>query len=379
MNLDQIIAEKRLIVCVGAGGVGKTSMAAALGLQGAIFGRKVLVLTIDPAKRLANSLGLQQFGNKEERIDISTIGEIKGELWAMMLDGEKTFDDLIDKLAKEEKTREAILNNNIYKGITESIVGNQEYMATEKLYDVINSEKYDLIILDTPPVKNALDFLDAPGRMARFVDKKIMKWFLSPSKGKISLRRIFAGTSAALFRLLGYIFGHDFLEDITIFFQNFRDLYEGFQQRHLAVEKIFRADSTNFLIVAAPHEPAVEVAQFFLDELAKRKMVNPGIVVNQRHVASQDIPDVDGLIGEIARKKAEGLPKHTNLKLLARLNVAHRRLRSLCLHEQGLVQKLRDKMNPGQQIWSVPRLDGEVHDLQSLLLVGEIVLADRSI
>ena len=172
MSFVQLVQEQKLIVCVGAGGVGKTSMAAAIGLQGALHGRKVLVLTIDPAKRLANSLGLQQFGNAEKQIDLSSLGEVEGELWAMMLDGQKTFDELIKKLAKEEQTRQAILNNNIYKGITESIVGNQEYMATEKLYDVMTSGKYDLVVLDTPPVKNALDFLDSPGRMAKFVDKK---------------------------------------------------------------------------------------------------------------------------------------------------------------------------------------------------------------
>ena len=159
------------------GGVGKTTTAAAIGLRAAKEGRRVMVLTIDPARRLANALGLSQFGNEETRIKLDE--EIKGELWAMMLDGGKTFDELVARLAKDEKTRQGIYENNIYRSITETIVGNQEYMATEKLYDVIDSGRYDLVILDTPPVKNALDFLDSPGRMARFVDKRIMKWFLT--------------------------------------------------------------------------------------------------------------------------------------------------------------------------------------------------------
>ena len=192
------------------------------------------------------------------------MGDVSGELWAMMLDGKKTFDELIDKLADNEETKERILNNNIYKGITDTIVGNQEYMATEKLYDVVSSGRYDLIVLDTPPVKNALDFLDSPGRMARFVDKRIMKWFLSSKEKKRGFfNRIISVTSSALFKLLGNIFGQEFLEDIAIFFINFRDLYEGFQERHSAVEKLFRSKHTAFLIICAPHKPALEVADFF--------------------------------------------------------------------------------------------------------------------
>ena len=213
MNVLELINSQRLLICVGAGGVGKTSMAAAMGLRGALEGRKVLVLTIDPAKRLANSLGLQQFGNDETKIDLSSFGEIKGELWAMMLDGKHAFNELINRVAKDEKTKESIYGNNIYQSIADTIVGNQEYMATEKLYDVISSNRYDLVILDTPPVKNALDFLESPGRMARFVDKRVMQWFLKPYEEKRVFGKLIAGTSAALFRLLGYIFGKDFLDD----------------------------------------------------------------------------------------------------------------------------------------------------------------------
>ena len=158
MKIGDLLQQQRLIICVGAGGVGKTSLAATMGLKAALEGRKALVLTIDPAKRLANSLGLEKFGNQETQIDLSSLGDVSGELWAMMLDGRKTFDELITRVSKNEETREAILQNNIYKGITDSIVGNQEYMATEKLYDVVSSGRYDVVILDTPPVKNALDF-----------------------------------------------------------------------------------------------------------------------------------------------------------------------------------------------------------------------------
>ena len=152
-HIQSILSEKRLLICVGAGGVGKTSMAATMGVQAALMGRKVLVLTIDPAKRLANSLGLQEFGNEEMKIDLSLLGSSSGELWAMMLDGKQAFHELIDRVADNEETKQAIYDNNIYQSISDTIVGNQEYMATEKPHDVIDSENYDLIILDTPPVK----------------------------------------------------------------------------------------------------------------------------------------------------------------------------------------------------------------------------------
>ena len=198
-DLAALIAEKQLLICVGSGGVGKTSMAAAIGVDAARRGRRVLVLTIDPARRLANSLGLERFGNQETRIDLRPVGAQGGELWAMMLDSQQTFDELIRRVAGSEERQQAILNNHVYQSITDTIVGNQEYMATEKLYDVVTSGRFDLVVLDTPPVKNALDFLESPGRMARFVDKRIMKWFLTPYDEKRVFGRLLMGTSAVLF------------------------------------------------------------------------------------------------------------------------------------------------------------------------------------
>ena len=373
--MKDLIENKNLLICVGAGGVGKTSLSATIGLQGAIMGRKVLVLTIDPAKRLANSLGLEKFGNTETKIDLSSIDGVRGELWAMMLDGQKTFDELISNLSDDEETKERILNNNIYQGITDTIVGNQEYMATEKLYDVVSSGRYDLVILDTPPVKNALDFLDSPGRMARFVDKRVMKWFLtSKTKKKGLLNRLLTGTSAVLFKILGYIFGQEFLEDIAVFFINFRDLYEGFQDRHSAVEQIFRDDGTSFLIVCAPHEPALEVADFFLRELRNRSMHTPAVIANQCHQAKYDNLDPLSLLKEQAEEKGQGLDEHTSSTLLARMKTAHRRLRSLAKEESRLLSLLHKKLQSDQQMYRIPRFHGEVHDIHALNKVGAALL-----
>ena len=375
--MKELIKEKKLLICVGAGGVGKTSLSATIGLQAAIMGRKVLVLTIDPAKRLANSLGLKEFGNTETKIDLSLTGlpAVEGELWAMMLDGQKTFDELIENLADDEETRKRILENNIYQGITDTIVGNQEYMATEKLYDVVSSGRYDLVVLDTPPVKNALDFLDSPGRMARFVDKRVMKWFLTTKvKKKGLLNRLLTGTSSALFRLLGYIFGQEFLEDIAVFFVNFRDLYEGFQERHSAVEKIFRDQDTAFLIVCAPHDPALEVANFFLNELKNRNMHTPAVIANQCHIAEFDAPDPQEFLSAEASALMQDLGAHTDSTLLARMRTAHKRLRNLCKEEESLLKKLRSNLQSHQQLFRIPRFHGEVHDIGSLNKVGQALL-----
>lgn len=367
MSLRELLATRSLIVCVGSGGVGKTTCAASIGLAAARAGRRVLVLTIDPARRLANSLGLKEFGNTEVRIPL----EAPGELWAMMLDAASTFDDVISRVAKDEATREAIYANRIYRAIANSFSGSQEYMATERLYDVHESGRYDLIVLDTPPVKNALDFLDAPGRLARFLDKQVMKWFLTPyEEDKVFGKRLLAGTSAVVYRLLGHIFGRDFLDDMSAFFVLFRDLYDGFRERHEAVARLFSASSTAFVVVAGPTPPSVEVATFFLEELKSREIPVAGVVVNQVHQASAVAPDVDALLGRALRELAPEVAP----QLAARLGAAHRRLREVASFEAGQVDELRRAAGRGPWLRTVPRLRGEVHDLAALGALHRFIL-----
>jgi anion-transporting ArsA/GET3 family ATPase len=375
-RFDQLIDQRRLLICVGSGGVGKTTTAAAIALQAAIRGRKVLVLTIDPARRLANSLGLKRFGNDETRIDLSSLPEARGELWAMMLDQQKTFDDLIARIAPDPVQREAILKNKVYRATADNISGSQDYMATEKLYDVLETGRYELVVLDTPPVKNALDFLDAPGRLARFLDKRVMKWFLSPYDKERVFGRLLSGTSAVVFRLLSYIFGQEFLEDLTEYFHHFRDLYDGFRERQERVVQLFLDQQrTSFVVVCAPNGPSVEVADFFLHELRQRGMPNPGVIVNQRHLVQADGVDPQAALGDAARALSAGLPPDTDARLLARLGAAHRRLRELARAEDALVTDLKRQMTPAQALWSVPRLEDEVNDLAGLARVGAHLLA----
>ena len=375
-SIQQLLTEKRLLICVGAGGVGKTSMAATMGVHAAMMGRKVLVLTIDPAKRLANSLGLHEFGNEETPIDLSPLGETEGELWAMMLDGKHAFHELIDRVAEDDATKQAIYENNIYQSIADTIVGNQEYMATEKLYDVIHLGGYDLVILDTPPVKNALDFLESPGRMAQFVDKRIMQWFLADGKDRGMLRRLISGTSSKIFGLLGHIFGKDFLEDIAVFFQHFKELYEGFQERHQAVEALFRDSKTGFLIVLSPTEPAVEVAKFFVEQLKMRRMPLLGVIANQCHRSTPRSEQSSDNLQQLCESNSTDLALDTVNRMMARMRSAHNRLLMLQTYEQELVSSVQKGLTSSQGLHQVPKIKGEVHDLPALFKVGQFLMEE---
>jgi anion-transporting ArsA/GET3 family ATPase len=352
-----------LVVCVGSGGVGKTTLAAALGVQAALEGRRVLVLTIDPARRLANALGLERFGNDEVHIDI---GNAPGELHALMLDTRSTFDGVIARVAPDEATRQRILDNNIYKNIADSFASNHEYMATEKLYDVTRSGRYDLIVLDTPPVKNALDFLDAPGRLSRFLDRKIMKWFLTPyDEGRV-FGRLLMGTSAVVYRLLGTLFGREFLADLSDFFLAFRELYDGFRERQEAVVAQLRSPRTAFVVVGAPTIPSAEVSEFFLRELAGRGMNVTAVVVNRVHRVRYPSLDVEPALGDLSRAASRDLDPHTASTLLARLGAAHRRLVELAGHEEEVLARLERCVAGGPPLWRVPRLEREVNDVPTL-------------
>lgn len=371
MDLNLWLDRTNLVVCVGSGGVGKTTTSAAIGLRGAVRGRKVMVLTIDPAKRLANSLGLKRFSGEGQRIDLSAIPDAKGELWAMMLDSKSTFDNVIARVSPNDEVRDRILANRLYRVMADTFAGSQEYMASEKLYDIAAGGEFDLIVLDTPPVKNALDFLESPGRIVDFLDERVFGWLLEPeaSRGLFG-RRILSGAGSVVFRLLGLVFGTDFLTDFKEFLSDFKELYEGFRQRHDAVIELFNREDSAFVTVCAPTESSVDVAAFFQDELSARSLPRGGVVVNQIHRCEDASDNAEAVLGVSARELAGDLDERTVKRVLARLGMAHKRLRELSEAEHAMVERVRRRAVGGGFYQEVPRLDDEVNDLESLHEVG---------
>ncbi len=280
-SIERLLASKEVIVVTGSGGVGKTSVAAALGASTATrLGGKVLVLTVDPARRLATALGLEAFGNVERQVDESLFVEAGfeavGELWIAMLDTKASWDDLIVNHAPDSKTRDAILANKLYRNITGRFVQSHDYIAMERLHEIHTSGRYDLVIVDTPPTRNALDFLDAPERMADFFSSRLLRWLIAPARSKIVNRAAKPFTMVAD-RLLGA----KFLTDIGEFFLLFQTLYDGFVERAQSVQRTLADQRTSFVVVTTPEPGPAGEAKFLLAELAKRDLSIGAVVANR--------------------------------------------------------------------------------------------------
>ena len=239
------LERKEVCICAGSGGVGKTTTSAAIALGMAARGKKVAVLTIDPAKRLANSLGLPELGNEERLVK----ADVEGELWAMMLDPKRTFDELVEWHAPDERTRDAVLSNRIYQELSNAVAGSQEYMAMEKLHELHQEGRYDLLVLDTPPTRNALDFLDAPKKLAAFIDSRTLQLFTGP--GMLGLKVLGRGSGVAL-SVLKRATGIDLLEDLSAFFSSFGDMAEGFRERAERVNALLADSRSAFVLVTSP-------------------------------------------------------------------------------------------------------------------------------
>jgi anion-transporting ArsA/GET3 family ATPase len=356
-TIEPRIAGRRIVVCAGSGGVGKTTVSAALAAGMATDGRRVAVVTIDPARRLAEALGLPAEGNREYRVDPERLAEAglrsDGELWALTLDAKLTFDELIERNAPDAATRETILRNPIYRQLSGAVAGSQEYMAMEKLYELHQSGRYDLIVLDTPPTRNALDFLDAPGRLARFIDSRSLQLFRGSGRAGLGLVGRGAGT---IFSVLKRATGLDLLRDLADFFNAFGGMAEGFSERAHRVEALLRDDATNFLLITSPRAAAIADAGYFHDKLVESGMPFGGIVVNRvrEPVAAKPTPKLeteltDLLDAPLARKVLRDLRDHSRLAERDAVNV----------------ERMRAELG-GDLLIAVPERSGDVHDLDGL-------------
>jgi anion-transporting ArsA/GET3 family ATPase len=388
MRLDDLVDGKEIIICCGSGGVGKTTTAAAIGIHAALQGRKAIVLTIDPAKRLANSLGLSELGNEERCVPAKKFAEAglnpKGELHAMMLDTKRTFDELVIKYAANDEMRDRILNNMLYKNISSAFAGSQEYMAMEKLFEIYSRDQFDLIVLDTPPTKHALDFLDAPRRMTAFLDGSILKWFLKPyfSAGKKGFHLVQKGTSMIL-RALEKVTGVTALKAASEFFLSFEGMYDGFKERAAAVYDLLRNNTTAFLLVTSPDDITIEEATYFYDKLVEYNMPIGGLVINRVHTDFASDTDMVKLLREgsgktLTQKVSEALGKNASERKAMHAvveSMAHTLVdfRTLAEIDAENIERLTTHVQAGTIVKSVPFFDTDVYDISGLMRINDYV------
>jgi anion-transporting ArsA/GET3 family ATPase len=361
-ELARALDGREVAVCAGPGGVGKTTSAAAIGLAMAARGLKVAVLTIDPARRLADSLGLPELAGEERRVDPARLAaagvSVRGELWAAMLDAKRTWDALIERRAPDERTRKAVLGNRIYQELSSAVAGSQEYMAMERLYELHSEGRYDLLVLDTPPTRNALDFLDAPERLTRFIDSRSLALFLRGNRAPLKL---LGRSSTALFSVLRRITGVDLLREVSEFFQSFGGMTEGIQQRAREVNRLL-ADSgrTTFVVVTSPMAEAVDEAIFFRRRLRESQMPFGAAVVNRVH-------DVDPLAPAEALEAELGAA--LGAELASRVGRAASDWRAIAERDREELDRLAAELD-GEPLVRVPDLDDDVHDVAGLVRVN---------
>jgi anion-transporting ArsA/GET3 family ATPase len=358
-DVGELLADAHVCVCAGAGGVGKTTTAAAIALGAAAAGRRAVVVTIDPARRLADSLGVPELGNRELRVAPERLAaggvEARGELWALMLDAKRTFDHVVESYAPDARTRETVLGNRIYRELSSAVAGSQEYMAMERLYELHERGDFDLLVLDTPPARNALDFLDAPERLLRFIDSRSLQVFLAP--GRAGLRVVGAGAGVAM-SLLERITGIELLRDLSEFFSSFAPMVEGFRDRAASVSELLRAPSTRFLLVTTPRPGAIEEAAELRAQLSRRSIDLAGAVVNRVHRVGEEAASAD----ELARLLGADLGE--------RVVANYEDARALADRDRERIEQLRSELGPRALI-PVPWFDDEVHDIAGLRLVSE--------
>ena len=374
LDVDALLDDRRtgIIVCCGSGGVGKTTTSAALALRAAERGRRVVVLTIDPARRLAQSMGIEALDNTPrpvqgmQRPAGSTTDEAP-RLDAMMLDMKRTFDEVVESQASPEKARQ-ILENPFYIALSSSFAGTQEYMAMEKLGQIHAQAQadgsYDLIVVDTPPSRSALDFLDAPERLSSFLDGRLIRILLAPAKGPARLMSAGVGLITGA---ITKVVGAQFLRDVQTFVAAFDTLFGGFRQRAQKTYELLQADGTAFLVVAAPEPDALREAAYFVDRLGEDGMPLAGLVVNRATPPPAGTLSADEAMAGSARLRAED-PDSLTAGLL-RLHADQVRV----VEREELLRERFAAANPEVPTAVVPALAGDVHDLAGLRRIGELL------
>jgi anion-transporting ArsA/GET3 family ATPase len=374
-TVGQLLAAKDIVIACGPGGVGKTTTAAALAATAVVEqGGRVLVLTVDPARRLADALGLKGIGNDEVRIpdEVFTVAAARprGELWAAMLDTKQSWDDLIRRHAPDAETREQILANPLYQNISGRFVQSHDYIAMERLYEIHSEGKYDLIVVDTPPTRNALDFLDAPQRMADFFSSRLLRWLIVPYRS-----RLVNMASRPFYQVADRILGTQFLADISEFFILFQSMYAGFVERADAVTRLLSDRRTTFMVVSTLEATPVREAEFFSAQLTARKLHLGAVVLNK--VLPEYLRDVktDKLAESIAARAVElgdGLTDDPVVAARVLGEVAESFLNFSVVARREAEQQAELKGAPDVLV-TVPFFDADIYDMGGLLRLGALV------
>ena len=367
------IEDREIVICVGSGGVGKTTSSAVIGLQEAIKGRRVLVLTIDPARRLANSLGIDAIGSTRQQIELERFRQLglepKGELWAMMLDMKEAFDHLVKRHAPDKETQQEILNNRFYHYFSTSLAGTQEYAASERLYELHEDGDFDLIVLDTPPTTHALDFLEAPRRLADAVESKALQWLYKP--GILSgspARGILSVGSSYVTRTLGKFTGTELLEELRVFLQIFSSMFEGFENRARIVEELLYGEPTGFTVVTAPDTLSTEEAIFFYDKLGDDALNVDGFVVNKVHPRWVDSTQIDDGIDDSVAE----LDDHLDMPSIDADSISERLVENAeqfqlrADQDTSSIETMADELPADLPILRVPYFNRDIHSLSGL-------------
>jgi len=374
-SLEQLLAANEVVITCGSGGVGKTTTAAALGAMAAAhLGGRVLVLTVDPARRLANALGLEAFGNVECEVPRSAFTdagiEPRGRLFAAMLDTKASWDDLVRLHAPDEATLEAILANPLYQNITGKFVQSHDYIAMERLYEIHSSGRYDLIIVDTPPTRNAIDFLEAPDRMAEFFGSRLLRWLTAPARS-----RVLNFASKPFYTIADRILGSQFLQDIGEFFLLFQTMYDGFVERSRAVSRLLEDHGTTFVVVSTLEPAPAQEAEFFVDALAERNLALGALVFNKVLPADLFSPEaakvaerLDRDSGPVAAAVADQVADTEQVaRVLDEVAASFLNYRLVASRESEEAARLGAS---SEVVATVPYLADDVHDLAGLLAIG---------
>jgi anion-transporting ArsA/GET3 family ATPase len=385
MTFRELIEAKEIVVCVGSGGVGKTTTSAVVGLHAAMQGKRVLVLTIDPARRLANSLGIDAISDEPAQIPLERFEEVGldpagGELWAMMLDMKTSFDRVVRRHAPGE-ARDAILNNRIYQYFSTSLAGTQEYAAAERLFELHREGEWDLIVLDTPPTTHALDFLEAPTRLEDAIENKALQWIYKPSvlAGKRGLGIFSMGTSYVM-KTLGKLTGTQLLEEFSVFLRSFSTLFEGLKERAREVRDALTSEVATFVVVTAPDPPTLDEALAFHRRLGDEQVQVGAFVVNRVHAHWVPPDELARPIVQHASRLKAAHPWFAELSAEARRDLAEdlvataREFEALARGDEESLERLALAIS-GVPIQQVPFFATDIHSIEGLEQVRRSLFA----